>query len=88
MDILNQEQQELLRHTRDVLGQLRDALGKSSASDEDREALADSIRQLDELFLLVIAGEFNSGKSTFINALVGTSFRRLVSRRLPATFTY
>jgi hypothetical protein len=30
-----------------------------------------TFRQLDELFLLVIAGEFNSGKSAFINALVG-----------------
>jgi small GTP-binding protein len=29
------------------------------------------VRQLDELFLLVIAGEFNSGKSAFINALLG-----------------
>ena len=29
------------------------------------------MRQLDELFLLVIVGEFNAGKSAFINALVG-----------------
>ena len=28
-------------------------------------------RQLDELFLLVIVGEFNAGKSAFINALLG-----------------
>ena len=27
---------------------------------------------LDELFLLVVVGEFNSGKSTFINALLGS----------------
>ena len=32
-----------------------------------------SIEQLDELFLLVIVGEFNSGKSAFINALVGST---------------
>lgn len=31
------------------------------------------MRQLDELFLLVIVGEFNSGKSAFINALLGHS---------------
>ena len=29
------------------------------------------MRQLDELFLLVIVGEFNAGKSAFINALLG-----------------
>ena len=33
--------------------------------------MAASIRQLDELFLLVVVGEFNSGKSAFINALLG-----------------
>jgi len=32
-----------------------------------------SIRQLDELFLLVVVGEFNAGKSAFINALVGST---------------
>ena len=29
------------------------------------------MRQLDELFLLVVVGEFNAGKSAFINALLG-----------------
>lgn len=70
-NILNPEQEELLKRTRDVLGQLRDVLGDTAASPEDRSALAESIRQLDELFLLVLAGEFNSGKSSFINALIG-----------------
>jgi small GTP-binding protein len=69
--ILNAEQEELLKRTRDTLGQLRDALGDAAAPADDRVALADSIRQLDELFLLVVAGEFNSGKSAFINALLG-----------------
>jgi small GTP-binding protein len=69
--ILNLEQEELLKRTRDVLGQLRDVLADTAADSAGRTALAESIRQLDELFLLVIAGEFNSGKSTFINALVG-----------------
>ena len=33
--------------------------------------LGDALRALDELFLVVVAGEFNSGKSTLINALLG-----------------
>ncbi|MCB8922286.1 MAG: dynamin family protein [Ardenticatenaceae bacterium] len=70
-NILNSDQEELLKRTRDVLGQLRDILADTTAPPEDRTALAESIRQLDELFLLVLAGEFNSGKSSFINALVG-----------------
>ena len=69
--ILNAEQEELLKRTRETLGHLRDVLADTAASPEDRAALADSIRQLDELFLLVIAGEFNAGKSAFINALLG-----------------
>ena len=69
--ILNPEQEELLKRTRDTLGQLRDLLGDTAASKEDRAALSDSIRQLDDLFLLVVAGEFNSGKSAFINAFLG-----------------
>lgn len=73
--ILTPEQEELLKHTRDTLNQLRDLLGDTNASPEDRAALADSIRQLDDLFLLVVAGEFNSGKSAFINALLGQTLQ-------------
>ncbi len=71
--ILDEPQEALLKQTRHILGQLRDVLASSSAATDDRTALADSLRQLDELFLLVIAGEFNSGKSSFINALLGHS---------------
>lgn len=77
IQILSADQEELLKRTRDALGNLRDALGQSSATPEDREALAESIRQLDELFLLVIAGEFNSGKSSFINALTGQDLQEV-----------
>ena len=45
--------------------------------------LDDALRQLDELFLLVIVGEFNSGKSSVINALLGSAF--LDSGILPTT---
>ena len=69
--VLDREQEELLKRTRDVLARLRDVLADVGATDADRDALAESIRQLDEFFLLVIAGEFNSGKSALINALIG-----------------
>lgn len=69
--ILTQTQQDVLRNTRNIMGHLRDTLAQSNATDDERAALAESIRRLDELFLLVVAGEFNSGKSTFINALLG-----------------
>jgi small GTP-binding protein len=47
------------------------ALARLDLSPENQRALERSIRQLDRLFLLVIVGEFNAGKSAFINALLG-----------------
>jgi ribosome biogenesis GTPase A len=77
--VLSSEQEQLLKQTRATLGDLRDALADAGAPNPARVALGDSIRQLDELFLLVVAGEFNSGKSAFINALLGQPL--LLSKR-------
>ncbi len=53
----------------DLANALTDA-GEGSA--EDRQRLMDVAQDLRELFfLVVIIGEFNAGKSTFINALLG-----------------
>jgi small GTP-binding protein len=71
MRILTDAQEDLLKDSRNLLNDLRASLIQFGAAPEDYETLADSIRQLDELFLLVVVGEFNSGKSAFINALLG-----------------
>jgi small GTP-binding protein len=71
MRILTDAQETLLKDARNLLNDLRASLIQFGASAEDHETLAQSIRQLDELFLLVVVGEFNSGKSAFINALLG-----------------
>ncbi len=71
--LLSTDQDELLREERKALARLRGALVRFNAAAEHQSALDRSIEQLDELFLLVIIGEFNSGKSAFINALVGAS---------------
>src|SRR6476620_1673345 len=60
-----------LAQARDLLAEIRDALTSFDATADDRAVLAASIRQLDELFLIVVVGEFNAGKSAFINALIG-----------------
>ena len=70
--ILSPDQDELLKEERRVLGRLRLALSKFDAAPEHQQALEKSIDQLDEFFLLVIVGEFNAGKSAFINALLGS----------------
>lgn len=69
--ILTTQQEELLKEERQWLADLQVILARLGASSEDQTTLSRSIQQLDELFLLVIVGEFNAGKSAFINALLG-----------------
>ncbi len=71
MKILTQDQELVLQRERNFLQDLNLKLVEYNASREDVESLRQSIRQLDDLFLLVIVGEFNAGKSAFINALLG-----------------
>jgi small GTP-binding protein len=71
--ILDERQEKLLADERRVLGELVSVLSRLDITDEDRATLLRSVRQLDELFLLVVVGEFNAGKSAFINALLGSS---------------
>jgi small GTP-binding protein len=69
--LLTPADEAVLAEERRTLAELALALERLDASAEHRRALAQAIEQLDELFLLVVVGEFNSGKSAFINALVG-----------------
>jgi small GTP-binding protein len=69
--ILTPQQEDLLKEERIVLDELRQILTNFEAAPQDIETLRDSIRQLDDLFLLVVVGEFNAGKSALINALLG-----------------
>jgi small GTP-binding protein len=69
--ILDARSEAQLSDARSLLATLRDTLVGFGAAAPDHAALAASIRQLDELFLVVIVGEFNAGKSAFINALLG-----------------
>jgi len=70
--ILNKNQDELLAENRRLVADLQQALARFDASADDQETLKRSALQLDELFLLVVAGEFNAGKSAFINAILGS----------------
>jgi small GTP-binding protein len=61
-----------LEEEREWLSRLQRALARFDVPSEERSALERSIAQLDRLFLLVVIGEFNAGKSAFINALAGS----------------
>ncbi len=69
--ILTPDQHTLLTEVRRTLASVGETLAACEATEEDRQRFADSVRQLDELFLLVVVGEFNAGKSALINALLG-----------------
>lgn len=69
--LLSAEQLQILRSERSLLEDARVFLARLETSDESMALLKRSIEQLDELFLLVIVGEFNAGKTAFLNALLG-----------------
>lgn len=75
--MLGERQEALLAQERELLGRLRETLeGFADTLPADKRTLDEAIIHLDELFLLVVAGEFNSGKSSFINALIGETVLR------------
>jgi small GTP-binding protein len=71
--VLSQKEQDLRAREQELLARLATALERfgSDVSAEDLRRFEEAREQLNGLFLLVIAGEFNSGKSSFINALLG-----------------
>ncbi|MCB0185412.1 MAG: dynamin family protein, partial [Caldilineaceae bacterium] len=69
--VLTASQEKLLQQERTMLEELRVQLARLGALDDDLTLLKQAQQQMDDLFLLVIAGEFNAGKSAFLNALLG-----------------
>jgi len=69
--LLSKEQDTILKEERLQLEGLRLTLVRLDPASPDMPLLQQTLRQLEELFLLVVVGEFNAGKSAFINALLG-----------------
>jgi small GTP-binding protein len=69
--LLTEQQHDLLTEETALLERLGVILAEYPATDDDQDALRQAVEQLTSLFLLVIVGEFNAGKSAFINALIG-----------------
>src|SRR5438046_8287206 len=69
--LLSDDERTLLGQLRDLLGRLREMLAAGSAQPDDLGTLRQAEADLDGLFLLVVVGEFNAGKSALINALLG-----------------
>ena len=71
MRILDERREALVERERALLERLMAFLEDFGAPPEDVGLVRRAHQDLEELFLLVIVGEFNSGKSAFINSLLG-----------------
>src|SRR5690554_6340296 len=70
-DLLTAEHEALLEAERNLLARLHGVLARTGADESLRERLSEVIETLDALFVVVVVGEFNAGKSTVLNALFG-----------------
>jgi small GTP-binding protein len=65
--------QALLRREQRLLVELRETLEREQA--DERRRVDDLLATLEDLFTIVVVGEFNAGKSSLINALFGEKLR-------------
>jgi small GTP-binding protein len=71
MNLLDPRIIERLNQHRIFLGDLREVLGASAAPENELRDARMAAVSLEQSFLLVVVGEFNSGKSSLLNALLG-----------------
>ena len=71
--VVDAEVQALLRREQRLLVELRETLEREQS--DERRRVDELLATLEDLFTLVIVGEFNAGKSSLINALFGEKLR-------------
>ena len=74
--VLDEHVADLLLRERTAIGDLRALVARGHLGEDPERALATALEDLEGLFLLVVVGEFNAGKSTLVNALLGASVMR------------
>ena len=62
---------DLLGRERAAIADLRALLGRLDAAEHDVAELKTALDDLEGLFMLVVCGEYNAGKSSLLNALLG-----------------
>lgn len=71
---LEDKQKLIVEMEKSVLRETIEIIHKAAPLMEEVSLLIDAVSRIDEPFLMVIVGEFNSGKSTVINALLGKRY--------------
>jgi len=74
MNFLTKKQRNIIAAEKLLLSSNSNFLSSINGNKVDLNLLKDTLAQLDEMFLVVVAGEYNSGKTAFINTLLGDSF--------------
>ena len=77
--MLSDNHKAILRQITSVILKLIENLSKTDFG-EDLQRLKDAIVDIDANFLIVVVGEYNSGKSSFVNALIGIPTAMPVNR--------
>ncbi len=68
---LSDKSRDLLSRERAAISDLLLVLGKVEGTDSELADLRTALQDLDGIFMLVVCGEYNAGKSTLLNALLG-----------------
>lgn len=68
----SQKQKQTTQEVRNVLTELLACASAANTPDEQISMLKETLQALEDSFLVVVVGEFNAGKSSFINALLNT----------------
>src|SRR5215210_295076 len=71
--VVDAQVQALLRREQRLLVELRETLEREQA--DERRRVDELLATLEDLFTIVVVGEFNAGKSSLINALFGQRLR-------------
>lgn len=70
MNIISEKYIKIIEDTREILSHLHGNV-KEHSNPELEEKLLSAIENLESLFLVVFVGEFSTGKSSIINAIIG-----------------
>ncbi len=68
----SKQQKETTKKVRDLLTDLLACASSTNMDEEQLAMLKETLQALEDSFLVVVVGEFNGGKSSFINALLNT----------------
>jgi len=72
--LVSADGEEMIDRERELIEELLAFLNENCSDLEEIKLLTEARKGLEELFLVVIVGEFNAGKSSVINAMLGDKF--------------